>query len=726
MLEHLFAVDSVININTLEKNKKMNYSKKDKVLYNLDSGILNYYEGKYTDSIAKLTTAEKLIYDYYTKSITQSAAAFISNDNVIDYPGEDYEDIYLNLFKALAYYKCGKWEEGFHEINAYKRKAANLASRHDYELLMARQAVKINDEYDDSISFHDSALGEYLSLLYYRSIYDTNQVNFSARMIKDVFITSSDIYDFSIPTSIEDEKNVKKSDARLNFIVFSGQTPQKKEKKYYYSNELVLSLPELEIEKSKIKNITVTAINKENGAKYTEDLEPIEDIGNICCDIFKSRAKAIYYKSVARALAKGGTTVGSRIAGDILTESDSFAVSALGGLLTASSIVNENITDISEHADLRQSRFFPGRADIGGITVIPGNYDITVSFYAENERLVYKNILQDINVETGKLNLVSTSSTIYEINESNLKKQNSPISNNTVIKTDNSDKIEFDIGSEPDNNASATYGFFQYNWTKNFSSNIKLRYVSGNSIEDEIEGYTNSILLNKRKEFELDFLPVVVGLKCDLNLNLNAGATYQYIFEETFAGMFDTNGYMLDEIDIGKYFTMTNERSAHIFAPRIGVGIKKDINNLIGLNLKFYSNPIYFITLKQSMNYHSDQTTELFDYSGENSFSNWATPYVDIYFSIDLFKFLRCMTQFSYQKLDLQQMDWSEDYLSLSGFDDIQTIMRFRVGIELLAGNVKKARVRAGIYNQTEWNSSSYNMKNLVDNKWIIGIGSER
>ena len=123
MVTFSFAESNITKLSELEKNKNKLYTAKDNVLYYMDSGMLSYYEGDYLESIDKLSKAEQLIDEYYTKSITQNIASFLANDTVIEYPGEDYEDIYLNLIKAIAYYKAGKWEEGFHELNAYRRKA---------------------------------------------------------------------------------------------------------------------------------------------------------------------------------------------------------------------------------------------------------------------------------------------------------------------------------------------------------------------------------------------------------------------------------------------------------------------------------------------------------------------------------------------------------------------------------------------------------------------------
>ena len=66
------------NNTQLETNKNNLYSNKDQVLYFLDSGMLSYYENDYLSAIEKLTDAEKLIDEYYTKSITQNIFRLLS------------------------------------------------------------------------------------------------------------------------------------------------------------------------------------------------------------------------------------------------------------------------------------------------------------------------------------------------------------------------------------------------------------------------------------------------------------------------------------------------------------------------------------------------------------------------------------------------------------------------------------------------------------------------
>ena len=727
-----FAQEPIKSAEDLERKANQLYTSKDAVLYNLDSGMLSYYEGDYTSAINKLSVAETLIDEYYTKSVSQFAASLMTNDNVIEYPGEDYEDIYTNLFKTLAYYKIGKWEEGFHEINAFKRKANALKNRHEIELLQARQAVKGNTSVNPKVSFYNSALGEYLSLLYFKSIKDQNQAAFSSRMLKDVFDNSGSIYDFPYPSCVEEELSVTSSDTRLNFVVLSGTSPYKRENLEFYSENTMIALPELVIPEEIVKFVTVKALNKQTGKGYVKNLSKIEDFGNICKDIYKTRSSLIYAKTVARAASKNSLAAGTGITGSILSESDNTSIAVLGNLFSATSTLSENNAIDTEKADLRHSSYFPGRADVGGFSLEPGIYDITVAYYSGvNENPIYFDVIQDFTVKKGKLNLVSTSSTLIELKNFTKEKSKSEIkqaenkSYSVHDFTEEDQKFFFDIGTEPESDSSSTYGLVQYDWTNNFSSNLKMSYTSSTQTENEVEGYTNGTKVIKNKEFSFIILPCMYRFEKFMDFTVSLGGSYQFINENTFAGMFDTNGYILKDEDIGKYFTYASDRTGHIIAPRIGFNAKKQFNNMFAGKFDFYINPILFININQNINYKSNQTTESFDYSGSSNTGKLSSPYIETKLSVDILNCIRPLIQFSYQNLKLNQLDWADDGISFIPVDDTQEITKLKIGFEVMAGKKQKAKVRGGVYYQINWNKSSYTGETVKKDKWIFGIGSE-
>ncbi|MDR2181728.1 MAG: hypothetical protein LBN92_03505, partial [Treponema sp.] len=85
----------------LESKNKSLYRAKDRVLYCLDKGMLSHYAKDWAASSSLLQEGEKAIEANYAVSIHQEFGTFLLNDRSREYDGEDYEDIYLNVFNAL-------------------------------------------------------------------------------------------------------------------------------------------------------------------------------------------------------------------------------------------------------------------------------------------------------------------------------------------------------------------------------------------------------------------------------------------------------------------------------------------------------------------------------------------------------------------------------------------------------------------------------------------------
>ena len=164
----------------------------------------------------------------------------------------------------------------------------------------------------------------------------------------------------------------------------------------------------------------------------------------------------------------------------------------------------------------------------------------------------------------------------------------------SVLSAQSSGKgISFDFGLEPEKTGNSAYGIIQYGWTDTFSSRFDLRYSVDSKTEYSVPGYGNAVDTLKTNIFEISILPYVkyfgireieVPTKEDGNetslkilkqeFNFIAGVSYQYSYEDEFAGMFDVNGIMLNAGDEGKYFTISDEKSCHIYAPKLGFTAK--------------------------------------------------------------------------------------------------------------------------------------------------------
>jgi hypothetical protein len=128
----------------------------------------------------------------------------------------------------------------------------------------------------------------------------------------------------------------------------------------------------------------------DTGQRFT--LEVIEDISAVAGETFKQKAGVIYLRSSIRAVAKGVTAAA-------LSESRESDLAAVLGLFT------QIYAEVSEQADLRISRYFPGRALAGGITLEPGLYSYRVNFYDHSGSVIQSDRFEEVEIKSGALNL---------------------------------------------------------------------------------------------------------------------------------------------------------------------------------------------------------------------------------------------------------------------------------------------------------------------------------
>lgn len=391
----------------LEKPSGYLYRNTDKALEQLDKGVVSHYAGENDRSNKELSAAETIIQNTSAASITQAAASMVTNDTVKDYSADPYEEVYINIFKALNYIELGKTDDAFVEIRRFDNKLKELTVKYQAQIEQQKLQLKNDASSVPSSQMHfiDSALARYLSMLMYRSEGDTDNASVDYKKIIQAYRLQPTLYQFKMPDSISEEMTVSKKAARLNVIAFSGRAPLKVEQDtpllitngWYH-----IALPVMEKRTSEIAYAEVAAISKDTGKQSLFRLDKIESIEDIALDTYQEKFSLITAKTIGRVIAKMTTTAVLDVASD---KSDNDTLSLLFGVLGAASRANALL---SERADVRTSRYFPASALAGGITLDPGLYDITVTFKTNNGRTAASYAYPAKQVSAGGLNLVES------------------------------------------------------------------------------------------------------------------------------------------------------------------------------------------------------------------------------------------------------------------------------------------------------------------------------
>ena len=385
--------------------KGKGYRDKDAVVYYLDAGMISHFAGSYEKSSEYLQEAEKSIEAAFTKSISLEAATFLVNDTMREYPGEDYEDLYLNVFNALNYYHRENMEGAMVEVRRMDNKIRYLSTKYGTVLTKAQQDLLKKDSgipYDKEaarVEFTNSALARYLGMLFYRAEGKRDDARIDRDQVRLAFANQPAMYDFPLPETLDEELSIPREKARINVLGFSGRSPLKAEKVTRIpisgSNWIKISIPEFRERPSRVAR---TVVSLDSGENF--ELELIEKLGTVARETFKQRAAIIYVKTILRSLTK---TTSSALLDEGASHADDPGAALLLGLL---SLGTQVYAEASEQADLRMSRYFPDRAHVGGITVDPGVYTVTVTWYDSGNNLVQQTVYDGVEIKSNRLNLL--------------------------------------------------------------------------------------------------------------------------------------------------------------------------------------------------------------------------------------------------------------------------------------------------------------------------------
>jgi tetratricopeptide (TPR) repeat protein len=417
-----------------QESKKPIYPKKNLIMYYLDKGVVEYYAGKYSESTADLEEAERLIAEAYTKSVSAAIGSFIINDNTKDYPGEDYEDLYTNVFSALSYYHQDDIEGAGVEIRQMTEKLVKLSDKYADDSSKAQESLGENRNMvlpsGKPVQISDSALGRYLSALIYRSVGDTDNARIDIEAIGTAYAKAPNVYKNSPPAWINDELTVPPGQARLNILAFAGLSPVKEEEivvvpsifiyatynaRYLNSlksrgfaftldgndfHGLLLHLPRLVPRPGTIDRIEVDI----DETRFNLNL--LEDMGAVMSETFNARLSSTRIKTFVRTAAKGAVVEAAALAS--LDDGRPAIVELIANLFIKGGAMAAMVGfDKTEAADTRSARYFPDKAYAGGITLNPGTYNVKVNYYSGNT-LVHSVEKPGVQVAGGKLNLVDT------------------------------------------------------------------------------------------------------------------------------------------------------------------------------------------------------------------------------------------------------------------------------------------------------------------------------
>ncbi|MCF8266662.1 MAG: hypothetical protein K9I69_01180 [Ignavibacteriales bacterium] len=395
------------------------FADKDLLLLKLERAMVFQYAGDYEKSLEEFESAERIIEDAYTKSISKGATSLLLNDNALDYSGEVYENLYISVFKALNYLNLNKFDEAYVEIRSVNDKLKELDIRNENYI----DALNSADSTDASIimrdiDYYNNALANYLSFLIFRADREQDKARISLESFDQARKTYPDIYDFPSPDFI---KNASFDNGnRINFLIFAGQSPRKVpvgarittfdgfvtvsdpsgywvEPIFFpfarYGWNFKFEFPELREEGTLVHDIEI-----EIPGVDTLRAELVENIANVARRTFESSKSITFFKSVSRSVLKG---IAAGKIGQAVKKNSNDLLGFLAG--TAANI----LSDISENADLRSWITLPAYSFAAETELPPGEYDVIINYLDSDGRLLKQDIRRSFKADK-RLNLINS------------------------------------------------------------------------------------------------------------------------------------------------------------------------------------------------------------------------------------------------------------------------------------------------------------------------------
>jgi hypothetical protein len=410
---------------TFQQSKEEFFDTKDRVLYWIDLGLLQHYARMDSQAIINLQAADFAIEELYTQSISKGVASMLLNDNALDYSGEDYENIYINVFKSLSYYRENNTEEALVEIRRLLEKFVTMEQKYDAEISALQNSDEIKTDVEKiDIAFYSSALSHYISMILFYNDFAFDDARISKEKLYQSFDMQKELFNFPKPNFDSLIKNNGKP--KLSFLTFLGRSPIKYE--YVFSvdtyKDLVtistfengrwqsyssiswygiqgglhakFAVPKMQKRGSIVSKVEVYVNNI-----YKTDLVKLESLEDIAFETFKRKEGIIYLKSLARTITKA-------IANEELNkELDKQTGGGDWGDLTR--LISGALINATENADLRITHYFPAYAYAGNFDIAPGNYNIKLIYKDSYNRTIATDTFDNYQVANNKkIDLIET------------------------------------------------------------------------------------------------------------------------------------------------------------------------------------------------------------------------------------------------------------------------------------------------------------------------------
>jgi hypothetical protein len=441
LVEQSLSAGDAARADAVLERAQSEYGSKSQVQYWMDRGMTLHLAGRYQESNELLQQAEDEIERLYTRRIRTEVKAFLVNDTELPYEGEPYEQVAVNVLKALNYALLGQWEDALVE-----------ARRVDHRLNV------LADRTADKGGYRDDGFARYVTGLLYEATGDLNNAFIAVRRAYEAYGTNQAWVKAPAPTSLraallrlsdalhlsqEHEEyrrqfpetvwrsvSEERGFAHLIVISYNGRAPRKEDQfidlplsadalklvlltkgvtatggrdsraaesvLYGLSGQVVrVALPRLVPQKTQVvaQDISLAAA----GGTFSATAELGQNFTTLAEKSLNDRFATLAMKATARAAVKYSLAEGAGHGARAAAGKDS---GPLIGLLV--SMLAKMVAVASEEADKRSWRTLPDEVRIARLSVPPGEYEVRIQSRSSTGQPVGHAVARTVHLNGGE------------------------------------------------------------------------------------------------------------------------------------------------------------------------------------------------------------------------------------------------------------------------------------------------------------------------------------
>ncbi len=392
------------------ENQSQAYGPNNELLFNLDRGMVYHLAGQYRESINSFEQAKTIADNLYTTSLSKSGLAWLSNDYVTPYRGEDFEQAMLHIFQALNFVALGEMDEALVEARQVDAKLTLLNSQYPpdqrnvyredaFIRLMMGIIYEVSGTPDD---LNDALISYQKALAIYQQDYGANYETPVPVILKENLVSLAHYLGVSLdgastqlllnmkPLSVPERRRK----AEVYVVQYNGLSPIKTQSSYpapydgYVTKFAFPKFRERFFEGKKFKLLARSA-GLEVGQSWA-DLT--QDIARIAQKNLENHRIRLYAKAALRPLGKFALAKSQE---DQVR--DGLGDQAVGWYKAATSLYNV----YSEQSDLRSWQTLPAHIHVSRLVLDPGEFQLQLESYNEEDHRVESLDLGTLTLQAG-------------------------------------------------------------------------------------------------------------------------------------------------------------------------------------------------------------------------------------------------------------------------------------------------------------------------------------